>query len=110
MEKNNNNNPHVAKNLTPVARSSVEREQFQLLWMRVFNCDVTGVSADFYTAKTGGRAGANDVVVFVVERHPPLAFLRRNIIGSGAHKQQQRIQMPPTMWKHMEKLAVNTWM
>ena len=61
--------------------------------MRVFNCDVTGVSADFYTAKTGRRAcvyvslaafqtkirlkkksfllrfffsGANDVVVFVV--------------------------------------------
>jgi hypothetical protein len=39
-----------------------------------------------------------------------LAFLRRNIIGSGAHKQQQRIQIPPTMWKHIEKLAVNTWM
>ncbi len=32
-----------------------EREQFRLLWMRVFNCDVTGVSADFYTAKTGRR-------------------------------------------------------
>ena len=39
-----------------------------------------------------------------------LAFLRLNIIGRGAHMAQQMTQTPPTMWKHMEKLCVNTWM